>query len=815
MKKIFSILVSILCFVLVLSAQNIPQGINFQAVARDVEGEILANRNISLKLSLKSQQPSEQIFYVETHQVTTNAFGLFDLIIGQGDPMEGSFERVPWNTRHIMMETAMDDSGGSEYQVLATTNLLAVPYAFHAQTASGFAEDTPEEESLEKSDRPVPCATKTCYCEGGYTEMKLFYFGEDNVTVEVFSDFAMNNLFLTFNNVVSGDLLVIDGSSLPNGRLASNTYFKVITASGEDCMTKIHSRCPTNSWPYAKADQEVLGKTFGNFSVYSHTSQEDNNECTIDDIETDWHVGGNIVGTDNKNLGTRNNEDVIFITNDIARGIINKDGQFGVKTLEPREGVDMDVKGIFIADSIIIRGGLDVGGNLKVHGDSVIIDHNLFVGDTTFTRGLYVKDNVPDGGHLAIFENTHGANGDGIKIKINTNQANNGNDFVSFWDNSGMRGRIEGQTAGELALDPEWIANTAILSAEIVMATAELGMATADVVAAAASTTACIGLGACETIPIPSLITASVANELVAVGNEATAIANLAIYEAFAFDNLGVTYESGAGDYAEWLERSNPAEKMIPGDIVGVFGGKISKKTQGADNFMVVSFNPIVLGNMPKPDRQPLYEKVGFMGQVPVKVKGQVQMGDYILPSGQNDGFGIGVNPENMKADDYGRIVGVAWSNNPKNTAGVIKMAIGINKNDVARKVVQQQKEIQELKDQLKTAEMNFETLASKMEGLTDRLEALEMGTSVSDNIMRTATAEELHSYPITREQIESSFGLLRNNLIDQGIDLENNPAYGKIFSDQEYREQLINQILARFEKERSLMIDIDKKEGF
>lgn len=817
MKKIISILVSLLCFISFLTAQTVPLGINFQAVARDVEGEILADQTISLRLSLKTQQPSEQVYYVETHEVTTNALGLFNLVIGKGNTLKGDFESVPWGSQQIMMETAMDANGGSRFKVLNTSNLLAVPYAFYAQSAgvfTGVAEEE-EEESLEKSNRPVPCLTETCYCEGGYTAMKLFYFGEDNVTVEVFSDYAMNNLFLTFNNVMSGDLLIIDGSGLANGTLMSKTYLKVTNLANEDCVTKIDSKCPLPSWPVAKEEQEILGKTFGNFTVYSHTSAENNFECTLDNIQTDWHVGGNVVGALKKKLGTKNDEDVIFITNNIPRGIINKAGQFGVKTLDPRPGVDMDVRGIFIADSIMVRGGLDVGGNLKVHGDSVIIDHNLFVGDTTFTRGLVVRDNVPDGGFLATFENTNIDNGDGIKIKINANQANNGNDFISFWDKFAMRGRIEGQTSGELSSDPEWIMNTTILSAEVAIATAELGMATADVVAAAASTTPCFGLGACETVPIASLITASLANEGIAIANEGVAIANLAVYEAFAFDNLGVTYESGAGDYAEWLERKNPSEKMIAGDIVGVYGGKISKNTEGADNFMVVSFNPIVLGNMPKQTKEELFEKVGFMGQVPVKVKGKVSIGDYILPSGQNDGFGKGVSPERMKMDDYGKIVGIAWTASENRVAGVVNMAIGINKNDMVGKVVQQQKEIQMLKEQLNATQSSMEGLLSRMDAMNDRLNSIELNGLKTEETIRLATAEELHAYQLTREQVEASFEMMRTHLMDKGIDVDNHPVYGRVFNDEAYREQVIDRMMNGFENARKLMIETDKKMGF
>ena len=128
----------------------------------------------------------------------------------------------------------------------------------------------------------------------------------------------------------------------------------------------------------------------------------------------------------------------------------------------------------------------------------------------------------------------------------------------------------------------------------------------------------------------------------------------------------GVTYESGSGDYAEWLERADHHEKINIGDVVGVVGDKISKTTDGANRFMVVSWKPCVLGNMPEEGKEQFYQKVAFMGQVPVKIACNVKKGDYIIPSGHNDGFATTISPENMTADDLGKVLGVAWEDAPR-----------------------------------------------------------------------------------------------------------------------------------------------------
>jgi len=115
-----------------------------------------------------------------------------------------------------------------------------------------------------------------------------------------------------------------------------------------------------------------------------------------------------------------------------------------------------------------------------------------------------------------------------------------------------------------------------------------------------------------------------------------------------SYNSIGVEYISGHGDYAEWLERSNWYEPLGEGDIIGVKAGKISRDLQGAEQIMVVSKKPIVLGNMPSRDKEILGNNVAFMGQVPVKIMGPVKAGDYIVAKGAFSGMGVAVNQDHL-----------------------------------------------------------------------------------------------------------------------------------------------------------------------
>ena len=140
MKKI--LLLTILSFgILVSFAQHVPQGMKYQAVARDLNGNVIANQQISLKINLVTEQGSSStIYYSEIHNVTTNQLGLFTLTIGEGDVEKGSFSSIPWSTEDIWMQVAIKDNGKADFVTISNSKLLTVPYAFHAETASKLVD---------------------------------------------------------------------------------------------------------------------------------------------------------------------------------------------------------------------------------------------------------------------------------------------------------------------------------------------------------------------------------------------------------------------------------------------------------------------------------------------------------------------------------------------------------------------------------------------------------------------------------------------------------------------------------------------------
>jgi hypothetical protein len=278
----------------------------------------------------------------------------------------------------------------------------------------------------------------------------------------------------------------------------------------------------------------------------------------------------------------------------------------------------------------------------------------------------------------------------GIWITINGTRSES-NNFVTFADAENTWGAIEGQTLAELQNSSEYKNQVALFELALVSTIAQ-GVSFA--ITAAGYVVAAIAAGASIVFSwqAPGWILAGVGVIAEGVG-VATEIASLIIaYDDWVENTVnavGVSYSSGAGDYAEWLPRATKERDLLFGEIVGVKGGTVSLNTSTADHFMVVSTRPAVLGNAPQVKDQAAFEKIAFMGQVPVKVLGKVEVGDYIIPSGNNDGMGVAVNPKKLAAADFAKIVGVAWEAT-KDDAPVlhyVKVAVGIKKNDLAPKV--------------------------------------------------------------------------------------------------------------------------------
>jgi hypothetical protein len=116
------------------SGQSVPLGINYQAVARDVTGKEMIDKNIDVRFSIHSTAPEGPLVYQELHMaVTTSKYGVFTLKIGNGLPVGGSvgeLSQIQWGAapHYLNVEVRFQN----DFMYMGTMQFLSVPYALYA-----------------------------------------------------------------------------------------------------------------------------------------------------------------------------------------------------------------------------------------------------------------------------------------------------------------------------------------------------------------------------------------------------------------------------------------------------------------------------------------------------------------------------------------------------------------------------------------------------------------------------------------------------------------------------------------------------------
>ena len=117
-----------------------PAAMTFQAVVRTAQGAIAADRNITVQATIVQGSANGTTVYSENFSGKTNANGLVTLKIGGGTPTVGNFATIDWTDGPYFLTIAVDPDGGFSFTTQSTTQLLSVPYALHANTATALTE---------------------------------------------------------------------------------------------------------------------------------------------------------------------------------------------------------------------------------------------------------------------------------------------------------------------------------------------------------------------------------------------------------------------------------------------------------------------------------------------------------------------------------------------------------------------------------------------------------------------------------------------------------------------------------------------------
>ncbi|MDB4606060.1 hypothetical protein OAG83_01860 [Cyclobacteriaceae bacterium] len=111
---------------------------SYQAVIRGTDNILYTNQDVGMQIGILQGSASGDLLYLENHTPTTNKNGLISIEIGAGSSVSGSFADIDWSKGPYFILTMTDPTGGTNYSITGTSQLLSVPYALHAQTAENI-----------------------------------------------------------------------------------------------------------------------------------------------------------------------------------------------------------------------------------------------------------------------------------------------------------------------------------------------------------------------------------------------------------------------------------------------------------------------------------------------------------------------------------------------------------------------------------------------------------------------------------------------------------------------------------------------------
>ena len=150
-KFIQSALLLVVLFTTVHSyaqVSQVPDGIQFQALATDANGHPAAGRVIYVKNAIIAKTATGTIVYSETFKVTASPAGVFSIVLGKGTYASGvsSIANIDWANGpfflnlKVAVEPTIPTSSwnvNNEYVDMGTSQFWSVPYALYAGNVKG------------------------------------------------------------------------------------------------------------------------------------------------------------------------------------------------------------------------------------------------------------------------------------------------------------------------------------------------------------------------------------------------------------------------------------------------------------------------------------------------------------------------------------------------------------------------------------------------------------------------------------------------------------------------------------------------------
>ncbi|MBL7890350.1 MAG: tail fiber domain-containing protein [Bacteroidia bacterium] len=312
-----------------IQAQSVPQGINYQGLARDISGNVMITQSINVKVGIYSPSINGSLVYEETHLTTTNQFGLFYFLIGQGNSTGAgtynSISLIEWGAGSHFVKISMDPNGANSFIDMDTVQLWSVPYSMHAAIADSISQPLRMSQLL------------------------------DVDTVGVFSGAVLKwNGAIWQPSVDNNSDTALFALNAGHAVTSDTATYALNVLSGIDTVYFAHNSDSSG------------------FSLSANTSVQSNNSNYCDtalfalnsaDASTYWGINGNSGTTPVSNfLGTIDNQDLVVKTNNTERLRITSGGRIGVGISSPTASLHIIGNDGLIAEGTFGAGALPPTG---------------------------------------------------------------------------------------------------------------------------------------------------------------------------------------------------------------------------------------------------------------------------------------------------------------------------------------------------------------------------------------------------------------------------------------------------------------------
>ena len=256
MKKLITLAAFSLLTLAIFS--QFPEKISYQFVVRNSGGTLVINQAVGVRFSILQGTPNGTVIYKEifSPNPVTNVNGLVTLEIGTGIPVTGSFTSINWADGPYYLESEIDPNGAANYTIAGTSQLVSVPYAYHAKMAESIPDNSISsvkiiDETISTEDLANSSVTSDKITDGTIVAADL---ANSSITTTKIADGIITNTKLAPNSVDGSKIINysitapdLSSNSVTSDKIANGTIVAADLANSSITTTKIADASVTSA----------------------------------------------------------------------------------------------------------------------------------------------------------------------------------------------------------------------------------------------------------------------------------------------------------------------------------------------------------------------------------------------------------------------------------------------------------------------------------------------------------------------------------------------------------------------------------------